>query len=88
LAKRVPSGHGEMLPACAALIAMSLPSTNLKVLLSPHLVVLSGFQFSKFGSNGNPLSSGCTAAREISRVPVGDTAAAVLEPMLPEALSG
>src|ERR1700691_3747559 len=86
LAKRVPSGHGEMLPASAAWIAMSLPSTNLKVLLSPRSVVLSGFQFSNPGSNGNPLNSGCTDARdtdaEVSPVPEGDTAAAVFELML------
>src|SRR5271163_3716717 len=86
LAKRAPSGHGEMLPACAALIAMSLPSTNRQVWLSPRSVVLSGFQFSNSESNGNPLNSGCTDARdtdaEVSPVPEGDTAAAVFELML------
>src|ERR1700691_6143027 len=88
LAKRAPSGHGELLPACAALMAMSLPSTNRKVLLSPRSVVLSGFQFSNSGSNGNPLNSGCTDARDedagVSPLAAGDTAAAVFELMLSE----
>src|ERR1700678_4693610 len=53
-----------MLPDCAALNATPLASTNRKVLLSPRSVVLIGFQLSKAGSNGNPLSSGFTIARE------------------------
>src|SRR5277367_3037144 len=66
LAKRVPSGQGEMLPDCAALNATSLPRMKRKVLLSPRSVVLMGFQVLKVGSKGSPLSSGGTEAREMA----------------------
>src|SRR5580658_2479517 len=65
LAKRAPSGQGEMLPDWAALTAMSLPRMKRKVLLSPRSVVLMGRQDSKAGSNGTPFHSGCTAVRGI-----------------------
>src|ERR1700722_15976432 len=65
LAKRVPSGQGEMLPDCAALNAMSLPRMKRKGLLSPRSVVLMGFQVLKVGSKASPFSSGCTDEREM-----------------------
>src|SRR5580698_8569295 len=64
LAKRVPSGQGERLPDCAALIAISFPRIKRKVLLSPRSVKLIGRHFSKAGSKGKPFSSGLTAARD------------------------
>src|SRR5260370_23301851 len=64
LAKRAPSGQGEMLPEFAAFTASSLPRTNRKVLLSPLSVTLMGFQLAKVGSNGNPSNSGCTIDRD------------------------
>src|ERR1700733_14268473 len=77
LAKRAPSGQGEMLPECAAFTATSLPRMNRKVLLSPRSVVLIGFQLSKVGSNGNPSSSGCTIARDAGAgTPLGTAAGA------------
>src|SRR5260370_16383788 len=65
LAKRAPSGQGEMLPEFAAFTASSLPRTNRKVLLSPLSVTLIGFQLAKAGSKGNPSNSGCTIDRDV-----------------------
>src|SRR5277367_6370591 len=75
LAKRVPSGQGEMLPDCAAFTATSLPRMKRKVLLSPRSVVLMGFHVLKVGSKASPFSSGCTDEREMGGS-VGTAAAA------------
>src|ERR1700683_3441741 len=78
LAKRDPSGQGEILPARAAFTATSFPRINRKVLLSPRSVVLIGLQVSKDGSNGNPSNSGSTFVRETGAgTPLGTAAGAV-----------
>src|SRR5438105_14392607 len=77
LAKRAPSGHGGMLPECAAWRAPPLPRTRRSESLSPRSVVLRSFQPSKEGSKAKPPGSGAMAARLVGAAAAGAGAESV-----------